>query len=69
MGARIIRMKAETAMDPIAYYAEPNDLAALEHVTNRLYGDGTPLSADERRDLANAMRVIVDRIRNAPVPQ
>jgi len=45
----------------VDYYAiDADDYARLQRINSRLYDD-RPLSPDDRRDLANLMRVILDR--------
>lgn len=41
--------------DRMVYVFEAGDMRILEQVKRRLYGDGTPLTSDERRDLANTL--------------
>ena len=47
----------------IATYAfEPEAFTKLRAINKRLYGDGKPLTTDERRDLANMMFVVLDNV-------
>lgn len=46
--------------DIVGYLIEPIDLDVLREINICLYND-RPLSGDQRRDLANLMRTIVDR--------
>ena len=47
-------------METIGYYVETTDFNRLRQINERLFTD-RPLSPDERRDLANTMRVLLDR--------
>jgi hypothetical protein len=44
-----------------AYALLDGDFDALRDINKRLFGDGTHMSADTRRDLANRMHVILLR--------
>jgi hypothetical protein len=55
-------------MDPIAYAVDPDDLARLQGIASRLYDD-RPLTPDDRRDLANLIRLLTDRIENTPIQE
>ena len=48
-----------TKPELLAYAIEPEDLAKLKTISDRLY-DGTTLSYDERRELAFVVKRIVD---------
>ena len=43
------------------FLLEPDDYWELVNINKRLFGDGTMLTADTRRDLANRMHVILLR--------
>lgn len=45
----------------IGYAFEPEDMARLRTINTKLFGDGTRLTPDARRDLANLMRLVLDR--------
>ena len=47
--------------EPNGYALELSDWRALQEVKRRLYGDGRPLTPDERRDLANTLDAIMHR--------
>jgi hypothetical protein len=49
-------------------HIDDEDLERLRQINKRLYGDGRPLAPDERRDLANLMRVILDHVETVDVP-
>lgn len=42
----------------------PSDFEALRDINKRLFGDGSHLTPDQRRDLANRMHVLLLRARN-----
>jgi len=63
--AYLKRMKGKP--DPV-YFVDQRQLYHLEQVTQKLFGDGTTLSPDNRRDLANLMRLVVDEIKNQVQP-
>lgn len=44
------------------YLIEPAQLDELRAINKALYGDGTHLTADQRRDLANALNVLLGQI-------
>jgi hypothetical protein len=44
---------------PIAYAVVVEDYAKLLTINQRLFGDGTALTPDERRDLANLMHLVL----------
>ena len=44
-----------------AYAIEESDFRRLQEINKRLYGNGSALTIDERRDLANLMQVILGR--------
>lgn len=43
---------------------EPEQLAQLRLINSQLYGDGTLMSPDRRRDLADSLRIELDQIRD-----
>lgn len=43
---------------------DPEQLAQLRLINSQLYGDGTSLSPDRRRDLADSLRIELDQIRD-----
>lgn len=45
----------------VGFSIEPEDFAQLKEINRRLFGDGSHLTADARRDLANQMHVILSR--------
>jgi hypothetical protein len=45
---------------PIGYLFEPHDFTKLQAICKALFGDGTHMTADQRRDLANLMRITLD---------
>ena len=49
-----------SAPEPIGYAFEPADYQALRRIEKALFGDGTKLTADQRRDLANAMHEVLE---------
>lgn len=51
----------------IGYMCEPETIAALRRVKDKLFGDGSRLTEDERRDLANLMAVLMSESRLFPV--
>ena len=40
---------------------EDEDFAKLKEINRKLFGDGTHLTPDQRRDLANLMHVVLER--------
>ena len=42
---------------PLGYVLEAHDFANLQAICKALFGDGTALTPDQRRDLANLMHV------------
>ncbi len=52
----------QNATEVPAYFVEPEQLAELRAINKALYGDGTPLTPDRRRDLANALNVLLGSI-------
>lgn len=53
-------MEDKRMVDSIVAYAfEPHLFRKLEEVTGALFGNGMPMSNDQRRDLANLMAVII----------
>ena len=40
---------------------DDDDFAKLQHVNKRLFGDGSILTPDQRRDLANLMHLLLGR--------
>jgi hypothetical protein len=46
---------------PAAYGIEADDYQRLRGIERRLYGDGSTMTADERRDLANLLNLILGR--------
>jgi hypothetical protein len=48
-------------MTTIAYAFEPVDYETLLGIEKRLHGDGTVLTSDARRDLANLLSLILHR--------
>jgi hypothetical protein len=53
-------------MNEGVFYCEDQHFRALERVKERLYQDA-PLSADDRRDLANTLDAILHAIKQLPV--
>lgn len=51
----------------IGYYVEDRDFEELKAINKALFGDGTHLTADRRRDLANMMFVVLSSIEGNPV--
>jgi hypothetical protein len=49
-------------------HIDDEDLEKLRHINKRLYGDGQALTPDERRDLANLMRVVLDQVETVDLP-
>jgi hypothetical protein len=43
-----------------AYAFEPEQFAKLQQINKELFGDGTSLTPDRRRDLANLMHLILN---------
>lgn len=43
----------------MGYLVEPETYAKLRTVLRRLYGDGSHITADQRRDLANYLDVVL----------
>lgn len=52
-----------TSPEPIYGMLEA-DFEALRDINKRLFGDGSHLTPDQRRDLANRMHVLLLRARN-----
>lgn len=48
-------------MEPDGYLIDAGDMTVLRSVLRRLYGDGTHITPDQRRDLANTMSVVLER--------
>ena len=44
------------------YYLEPEQLEALQKINTALYGNGSKLTPDQRRDLANWMHVVLHEV-------
>lgn len=56
-------MSTERTTDDVsAFFVEPEQLAELRAINKALYGDGTPITPDRRRDLANALNMLVSSI-------
>ena len=49
------------------YVLEDEQLALLERVEDGLYGDGTSLTPDTRRDLANTLNLVLGQIRQQKI--
>ena len=47
--------------EPVGYIFEPSDYEAMRNAVKLLYGDGTHLTTDQRRDLANMLNEVVRR--------
>jgi hypothetical protein len=45
------------------YYLDSNQLAVIEKVKSRLYNEMKKLTADDRRDLANALDAVTHSIK------
>jgi hypothetical protein len=62
-----VSMTAPYMMDKrLTYYLEGHDAILLEKIMSRLFCD-TPLDGDDKRDLANIMWVVMDRVEDAVV--
>lgn len=53
-------------MEPDAFIVESEQFTSLRQINNRLFGDGTHLTPDQRRDLANWMWSVLDQIQRQP---
>lgn len=49
-------------MKPIGYQIEENDFETLQKINRELFGDGSTLKPDKRRDLANLMFNILHEV-------
>jgi hypothetical protein len=45
----------------VGYAFEPSDYRELQVMCRRLFGDGTHMTTDQRRDLANLLHVLIGR--------
>lgn len=52
-----------------AYYIEEPDFRTLQTLCRRMFGDGSALTTDDRRDIANLFSVILSRVEQMPVDQ
>jgi hypothetical protein len=52
---------------PVAYLCEEHMFRKLREISRRLYGDGSTLTLDERRDLANTLNYVLGEIERLPV--
>ncbi len=46
------------------YFLEEHQFNLLKTVQDKLFGDGSVLTPDERRDLANIMALILNQVSN-----
>lgn len=51
----------------VGFFMEPEQLDQLRLIGNGLYGDGSSLTSDRRRDLANSLAVLIGRLKDQPV--
>lgn len=51
------------------YFLDAGQLIQLQQVMQALFGDGSTLTPDKRRDLANTMDVLLDRIEKQVLPE
>ena len=49
------------------YYVDADDFEQLKYIEKALYGNGSSLTADQRRDLANALNYINRHIESNPI--
>lgn len=57
----------EVPSDPLkGFFMEPEQLSQLRQVTTAMYGDGSSLTSDRRRDLANTLATLVSRLADQP---
>jgi len=51
----------------IGYQIDTDEFQKLQYINKQLFGDGTHLTPDNRRDLANMMFSVLKRIENWPI--
>lgn len=51
-----------TTDEESAYFVEPEQLVELRAINKALYGDGTQITPDRRRDLANRLDMLLSRV-------
>lgn len=52
--------------EPLAYLVEPHRFRQLKYICKELFDDGSILTSDKRRDLANLMHLILNEVRDLP---
>jgi hypothetical protein len=55
-------MKIDTKEDIVVYAFEPEDFNKLLYIEKALYGNGTHLTSDARRDLANLLNYLLHHL-------